>query len=53
MCLAPDLLVIIAVEDFQGLSDLVLVAIGRAVTHVVQDLIPDCRFGVLGKLESS
>ena len=53
MCLAPDLLVVIAVEELQGLGNLVLVAVGRAITHVVQDLVPDCRFGILGKLESA
>ena len=51
--LASDVLVGVAVEDFESLDDLVLVPLRRAVAHVVQDLVADLLGLIFGKLEDA
>ena len=53
MSLPPDLCVGVTVKYLQAVSDLLLVVFGRAVTHVVHDLIPDGVVLVLCQLENT
>ena len=51
--LPPNLQFRVPVENLEGLNNLVLVVCGGAVTHVVEDLIPDVLVLVVGELKHS
>ena len=53
MSLPPNLQFRVSVENLKGLHNLVFVVCGRAVTHVVEDLIPDVLVFVVGELKHS
>ena len=53
MSLPPYVLIRVTVEDLKRLKNFVLVAVGRAVAHIVQHLVPDFFTRVFGQLKNS